>query len=160
RAREHRALLEERSAVWFPRSCPRDGAARRADPTNAACQTGGMTGAARGDGGSVFKKSSKARRVGWVMFPLIGVIAAAAADGVRHALAWSRSAELWRVLDPWLPTIIPAHAGYTVAPWPMHIWVSLLVALGLALATFSTVVICVVGSRPWWLRAILLWGSF
>lgn len=106
------------------------------------------------------KRSSKARGVGWVTFPLIGVIAAAAADGVRRALAWSGSAELWHVLDPWFPTIIPAYAGYTVDPWPTRIWVSLLVALGLALATFSTVVICVVASRPWWLRAALLWGSF
>lgn len=119
-----------------------------------------MTRIAAGGEASVIKRSSKARGVGWATFPLIGVIAAATADGVRRAAAWHGSAELWHVLDPWLPTIIPAHAGYTVDPWPMHIWLSLLVALGLALATFSTVVICVVRSRPWWLRAILLWGSF
>lgn len=113
-----------------------------------------------GKGPSLPEQLSTLRHIRWATFPLIGVSAVVAADVLRRAWASHGSAELWHALDPWLPTIIPAYAGYTVEPWPMRIWVSLLLALGLALTAFSTLVLSMARSRPWWIRAMLLWGSF
>src|SRR5690606_3057870 len=123
-----------------------------------ACQTDVETRVC-GRGMPVTEQPPKARRIGWFMFPLIGMATVVVAHGVRGALAWRGSVELWHAADPWLPTIIPAHADYTVAPWPMYIWASMLLSLGLLLAILSSVILRVVPVRYPWLRAILLWGS-
>jgi len=104
-------------------------------------------------------RSSRFRRFGWVVFPVLGVLAALAAGVLHDVVPRSMSVEAWHASEGWLPTIVPAHAGYTVAPWPSLIWLSLLLALGLALAVFSTIVLASMWRGAWWLRAIALWGS-
>ncbi|MGO3319080.1 MAG: DUF4232 domain-containing protein [Microbacterium gubbeenense] len=95
--------------------------------------------------------------IGWVAFPVVGVLAAVAADALRRALRWNASIEFWRASEAWLPTIVPAHAGYTVDPWPALIWLALLFALGLALAAFSMILLAVRKRRGWWFRTLVLW---
>ncbi|GGH35983.1 hypothetical protein GCM10010921_04840 [Microbacterium album] len=92
-------------------------------------------------------------------FAVTGVLAAVAADLLHRALAWRGSVEVWRALEPWAPTIIPAHAGYTVAPWPLMIWLTLLVTLGFALAAVSVFVLRIRPSQRRWVRALVLWGG-
>lgn len=96
--------------------------------------------------------------IGWTMFAATGALAAIAADLLHRTLASRSPIEVWRVIEVWLPTIVPAHAGYTVAPWPALIWVELLFTLGFALAAVSIPVLR--GSRGMerrWVRVILLW---
>jgi hypothetical protein len=103
-------------------------------------------------------RSSRIRESGWLVFPLLGMLAAVAAEIVHRAVAWSGSVGAWRAAEPWVPTIVPAHAGYTVAPWPALIWLGLLFALGTSLAASSLIVRRTLGRRPWWVRALALWG--
>lgn len=99
------------------------------------------------------------RRIQWVALPPLGVLAALAADLLRDAVARNASIDVWHAAEVWLPTIVPAHAGYTVAPWPSRIWLWLLVTLGLALAAFSTFLLASMWRRAWWARAVVLWIS-
>jgi hypothetical protein len=99
------------------------------------------------------------RRVGWFLFPLVGVVCAVLADVLHRATRSRALVDTWYAAEPWLPTLLPAHAGYAVDPWPALIWTSLLLTLGLALAVASTVVLGVVRERPWWWRALLLWAA-
>ncbi|WP_228067166.1 DUF4232 domain-containing protein [Microbacterium paludicola] len=104
------------------------------------------------------EKTSGAGWIGWTMFAATGVLAAIAADLLHRTLASRSPIEVWRVIEVWLPTIVPAHAGYTVAPWPALICLTLLVTLGFALAAVSISVLR--GSRGMgrrWVRVILLW---
>lgn len=89
--------------------------------------------------------------------PSLGVAAAIAAHLVHSALRARSSAADWSVIEAWAPTIIPAYAGYTVAPWPALIWIALLATLGLALSAFSLAAVATRRERPWWLRAAALW---
>lgn len=86
-----------------------------------------------------------------------GVLAVIAADVLHRALAWRGSPQVWHVIEPWAPTIIPAHADYTVAPWPAMIWLTLLLTLGFALAAVSVSVLHIRPSHRRWVRALVLW---
>lgn len=119
-----------------------------------------MTTPRGGQDTSETEKLSRIRRIGWVVFPVLGVLAAVGAHALHVALAWRGSPEIWHALETWVPTIVPAYADYTVDPWPTQIWVALLVTLAVALAAFSTFVLGTVRHRPWWLRTLLLWTSF
>ncbi|MGI6879839.1 DUF4232 domain-containing protein [Microbacterium sp. gxy059] len=95
--------------------------------------------------------------LGLAAFSLLGVLAVVGADLVRRTVAWSASGPARSAFDAWTPTIVPAHAGYTVDPWPDRIWVTLLLALGLLLAAGWMLL---PGRRrpvPRWLRALALW---
>jgi hypothetical protein len=96
--------------------------------------------------------------LGWAAFAVTGVLAAIAADLLHRTVASRSPIEVWRVIEVWLPTIVPAHAGYTVAPWPALIWVTLLFTLGFALAAVSIPVLRGTrGMERRWVRVILLW---
>ena len=99
------------------------------------------------------------RRIQWLALPPLGVLAALAADLLRDAVARNASIDVWHAAEVWLPTIVPAHAGYTVAPWPSRIWLWLLISLALALAALSTVALARMRRQAWWARAIALWIS-
>ncbi len=98
--------------------------------------------------------------LGWIAYPVLGVLAAVAADALQRALAWRGPAQLRNALEFWLPTIVPARASYAVAPWPDLTWLALLLTLGLALAAFSIFVHAATKARPWWTRALILWVLF
>lgn len=99
------------------------------------------------------------RRIQWIALPALGVLAALAADLLRAAVAQNPSIDVWHAAEGWLPTIVPAYAGYTVAPWPSRIWLWLLISLALALAALSTVALARMRGQAWWARAIALWIS-
>jgi hypothetical protein len=97
------------------------------------------------------------RSLGWIVFPLVGTLCAAAAAVLRRTVRAPATADTWNRIEGWLPTLLPARAGYAVDPWPALIWTSLLLTLALALAVASTVVLAGVRERPWWWRALALW---
>ncbi len=92
-------------------------------------------------------------------YAVAGVLAVIAADLLHRALAWRGSPEVWHAIEPWVPTIIPAHADYTVAPWPAMIWLALLFTVGFALAAVSVFVLRIRPSHRRWVRALVLWGG-
>ncbi|WP_156759612.1 DUF4232 domain-containing protein [Microbacterium karelineae] len=99
------------------------------------------------------------RWAGWVVFSIMGALALVAADLLHRALAWRGSAEMWHAVETWVPTLVPAHAGYTVDPWPALIWVMLLGTLVFVSAAFATAILTLVWERPWWARLLPLWGA-
>lgn len=105
------------------------------------------------------RSSSWILLIGWVAFPVLGVLAAVTADVLHRALRRNASIEFWRAGEAWLPTLVPAYASYTVDPWPALIWRTLLFALGLALAAFSMILLAGRKRRGWWFRALVLWIS-
>lgn len=96
------------------------------------------------------RRSAGIRRIGWLAFPAAGVAAAIGADIVHVTSS--------PVGVPWAPTLVPSHAGYTVAPWPALIWLALVLALASSLAACGMIVQRSVRRRPWWIRALVLWG--
>ncbi|MFF2269060.1 DUF4232 domain-containing protein [Cellulosimicrobium cellulans] len=98
------------------------------------------------------------RAVGWFTYPVLGVLAVVAAHAVHErGFGWLPRdvAAAARVL---LPTLVPAHARYTVDPWPTLLWSSVLLTAAFALAAAGTAVLALVGAQPWWKRFVWLWA--
>lgn len=92
----------------------------------------------------------------------VGVVAVASglavilAELLRSLVRWVTPIAVTRALESSTPTLVPAHAGYTVAPHPVAIvgWLLLAMVLG---AVLVALVACSVTRRPGRARLLLLW---
>lgn len=98
------------------------------------------------------------RGVGWFTYPVLGVLAVVAAHALGATVPRTLTRDLAQSVAVLFPTLVPAHARYTVDPWPTLLWTSLLLTAFLALAAAGTAVLALVGARPWWKRFVWLWA--